>query len=63
MDRFEKMEWLRETCTEEFVKTSIIDEMVMFMSDEYFAQFYEHLCSCWNIAESPEELDKQLNGG
>lgn len=63
MDRFEKMEWLRETCTEEFVKTSIIDEMVMFMSDEYFAQFYEHLCSCWDIAPSQEEMSKQLNGG
>ena len=62
MDRFEKMEWLRETCTEEFVTTTLIDEMVMWMSDELFAQFYEHLCGCWDIARSEEELELQIRG-
>jgi len=62
MDRFEKMEWLRETCTVEFVNTTLIEEMVMFMSDEYFAQFYEHLCSCWDIAVNEEELELKIRG-
>ena len=61
MDRFEKMEWLEETTTKEFFNTTLREEMVMWMSDQDFAKFYEHLCGCWDIAASPEELDALMN--
>ena len=61
MDRFEKMEWLKETCSEEFISKQLIEEMVMWMSDQDFSKFYEHLCGCWDITGSPEELDALMN--
>ena len=61
MDRFEKIEWLRESCTEEFMQQNLLDEMVMWMGEDDFNRFYEHLCSCWGIAETPEELNELMN--
>jgi hypothetical protein len=61
MDRFEKMEWLKETCSEEFLGETLMDEIVMWMSDEDFSKFYDHLCGCWDIAGSSAELEAQMN--
>ena len=61
MDRFEKIEWLRESCTEEFVQVNLLDEMARWMGEDDFDKFYSHLCSCWDIAETPEELNELMN--
>ena len=61
MDRFEKIEWLRESCTEEFIQVNLLDEMVTWMGEEDFNRFYDHLCGCWDIARSPEELNVLIN--
>ena len=61
MNRVEKLEWLRESCTEEFVHQQLLDEMVMWMGEEDFNRFYDHLCSCWDIAKTPEELNVMIN--
>ena len=55
MTRFEKMDWLEETTTEEFFNSIIKAEMVRWMGENDFADFYEHLCGCWDIKQ-PEEL-------
>lgn len=59
MDRFEKMEFLRETCTEQMIDKTLPEELLMFMSDEYFAQFYEHFCSCYDLCRDAQELARQ----
>lgn len=59
MDRFEKMEFLRDTCTQDMINKTLPEELLMFMNDEYFAQFYEHFCSCYDLCRSHEELDEK----
>ena len=60
MNRFEKLEYLIETCSSEFIKEcQFLDEMVSWMSEDQFDAFYEHCCSCWNI-KTPEELDEAM---
>lgn len=61
MDRFEKLEWLEETCGEKFMQESLLVEMARWMGEEDFNEFYDHLCGCWDIARSPEELNVLLN--
>jgi len=61
MDRFEKIEWLRETCTEEFTKEILVNEMARWMGEDDFDRFYDHLCGCWDIAKTPEELNVMVN--
>jgi hypothetical protein len=61
MDRFEKIEWLRETCTEEFTKEILVNEMARWMGEDDFNEFYSHLCGCWDIAEGAEELNALMN--
>jgi len=61
MNRFEKLEWLRESCTQEFVQETLLEEMARWMGEDDFNRFYDHLCSCWDIAETPEELNAILN--
>ena len=60
MDRFDKLEWLRETTTEEFQTDTLVDEMVRWMGEDDFNKFYETLCRHWDI-KSPEELNAFMN--
>ena len=60
MNRFDKLEWLIETCRGDFVKDStLLREMVRWMGENDFDKFYQKLCSEWNIL-SPEELNKEM---
>jgi len=59
MERLEKLAWLEETCSEGFISNILITEMVRWMGEEDFNEFYEHLCSHWDI-KTPEELDKEI---
>ena len=58
MNRFEKLEWLEQTCTEKFMKEEFALEMVRWMGEHEFEQFYEYLCRNWGIAGSLEELEE-----
>ena len=59
MDRFEKMEFLRETTTVEFHTKNIPEEMVSWMGEDDFSRFYDQLCSNWDVCRSHEELDEK----
>ena len=65
MNRFEKLEYLIETCSSEFIKEcQFLDEMVSWMSEDQFDAFYEHVCSCWSIKtqdQDQEELEEELD--
>ena len=60
MDRFEKLDWLRETTTEEFQTETLVDEMTRWMGEDDFNKFYECLCRHCEI-KSPEELATLIN--
>jgi hypothetical protein len=55
MDRFEKLEWLRESTTLQFQNEILATEMARWMGEKDFNEFYEHLCGRWDI-KTPEEL-------
>lgn len=57
MNRFDKMEFINETTA--ISRKQIIEEMVSWMSEEQFSDFYEHFCGCWDICRSYEELDER----
>ncbi len=57
MNRFDKLEWLLETCSDSFAKDStLLREMVSWMGENDFDEFYQKLCNEWSIL-SPEELN------
>ena len=60
MNRFEKMEFINQTTVIE--QKTLVEEMVSWMSEEQFNDFYEHFCSCWDICRSHEELDQRYGG-
>ena len=61
MNRWEKMEWLQETCGENFIQETLVQEMVRWMGEDDFDAFYDHLCRMWEIARSPNELESKMN--
>jgi hypothetical protein len=63
MNRFDKMEWLEETCSEEFMTETLVQEMVRWMGENEFEGFYDHLCRNWEIAKDPEELNDLMGIG
>ena len=57
--RFEKMEWLFESCGEHHVNNNVLPELVNWMGHDEFNKFYQHHCRVWGI-KSPEELNAEL---
>lgn len=58
--RFEKMEYLQETCSKDFLESHLMDEMVKWMGEEDFSEFFQRLCRNWDI-KTPQELDHLMN--
>ena len=58
MTRFEKMEFLEET-THFDTSNTLLKEMVSWMTDDDFNQFYEFFCGNWDICMSQEELNER----
>ena len=51
--RFEKVEWLFENCGETHMKEFFFNELIAWMFEEEFNEFYEHHTRLWSI-ETPE---------
>jgi hypothetical protein len=60
MNRWDKLEWLKETCSKDFIENKLMDEMVRWMGEDDFEQFYDHLCRCWDIAKDAKELNFRM---
>lgn len=61
MTRMEKLEYLLETCSPEFIKACpFLDELVRWMDEDDFSKFFTYVSSCWDI-KSPEELEDAMN--
>ena len=35
-----------------------LDEMVSWMSEEQFNEFFEHVCSCWDIKDPEDKMNE-----
>jgi hypothetical protein len=60
MNRYDKLEWLEQTTSPQFMQETLLLEMVGWMGESGFEEFYDHLCRNWDIARSPKELEEVL---
>lgn len=58
--RFDKLEWLFESCGHTHVNVNVLTELVNWVGEDDFNKFYEHHCRVWGI-KSPEELLEETN--
>lgn len=61
MTRYEKLEWLQESTSPEFMQETLVQEMVRWMGEDDFNEFYDYLCRNWEIARTPNELEAKMN--
>jgi|VirMetMinimDraft_7_1064189.scaffolds.fasta_scaffold00064_35 hypothetical protein len=52
--RFEKVQWLCETCSASFIQQNLISEMTSWFEEDDFDKFFDHLTTCWEIETPPE---------
>ena len=57
MNRYDKLEWLEQTTSPQFMQETLVQEMVRWMGEDEFEQFYDHLCRMWGIARDQAEWD------
>lgn len=57
-NRHEKVEFLEETT--HFTRHDIFNELLRWMTDEQFSEFYNSYCSNWDLSRDYDELDKRL---
>lgn len=64
MNRFEKVEFLQETCAEGIVPDNSIlfDALVQWMPESEFEEFYDNFCQVHDIHKTNEELDAAMFG-
>jgi hypothetical protein len=53
------MEWLIESCGYSHVNVNVLTELVNWMGEDDFNEFYEFHCRAWGI-KSPEELSEEV---
>jgi hypothetical protein len=58
-NRHEMLDFLTETASPEF-RDTLLTEMVKYMSDKDFADFFNHLRRNWGVL-TPQELDYNMN--
>ena len=56
-NRFEKLDFLLDTCSAEF-KEALLDKIVSSMTDREFAETYEYICRTEGIARDYDELNQ-----
>lgn len=60
MNRYDKLEWLEQTTSPQFMQETLVQEMVRWMGEDDFEAFYDHLCRCWDIARDPKDLNYRM---
>jgi hypothetical protein len=56
-NRWEKIDFLLETCSEQF-KHTLLDKIISSMSEQEFDSTYEYICRTEGIARDYQELDQ-----
>lgn len=57
--RHEKLDFLTETATPELTD-NLLNEMVQWMGEDSFNEFFNHLRRNWNI-KTPQEFNYEMN--
>jgi len=57
MNRYDKLEWLQEICSEEFNR-NLLHNIVASMHDQEFDGIFQYLCQVNMIARTPCELER-----
>jgi hypothetical protein len=47
--KWDKLNWLEESCSEHFINKTLVTELVMWMTEDDFEAFYDKLCRDWDI--------------
>jgi hypothetical protein len=58
-DRFEKLDYIMDIASIEF-KDNFLNELVQWMGDKEFAEFFKHIRKNWSF-KTPQELDYDMN--
>jgi hypothetical protein len=56
-NRFDKLEWLHDNCTGKHMKEMFLTELVGWLEEDDFNEFFKHHCRVWSI-KSPFEDDE-----
>ena len=48
-NRWDKLNWLEESCSEHFINKTLVTELVKWMTEDDFEAFYDKLCLDWDI--------------
>lgn len=59
-NRWEKLEYLEESCKKEFMEKTFLEEAIRWMGEKEFDEFFKHLCRHWEIM-TPPELDYNMS--
>ena len=56
--RFDKLNWLLDNCSTEFIEDCIfLTELVGWLDEDEFNKFHEHICRNWDIKSPMAEVD------
>ena len=59
MTRYDKLDYLLDTCSTKFIKDcDMLQELVTWMDEDDFSKFFTRLCRVWEI-EDPTEEDEE----
>lgn len=58
--RHDKMEWLEQTCSKDFLNNHLLLELVNWMGEDDFDEFYTRLCGNWCIKREPNDPEYDL---
>lgn len=60
--RTQKLEYLLETCSPEFIKDCpFLQNLVRAMSEDEFDKCFQYICRMYEIPKSYEELEELMN--
>jgi hypothetical protein len=59
-DKWEKLYYLKETCSTDFIQDTLAHELIKFMTESEFNEFFNHLRRNWAIL-TPCEMDYEMN--
>lgn len=58
--RWEKLDFMKETCSQDFYNNHLMYEMARFMGEKDFDKFFKQVAHHWDIL-TPPELEHQWN--
>jgi hypothetical protein len=59
-DKWEKFDFLKESCSTEFLQETLPLELLKFMSEDDVDELFEHLRRNWEM-KTPPELDYEMS--